>query len=158
MVGAGVWYTAIRDTGPTDEEVAAQEAADERAAAQAAAAQEAADCQAQAGGLLTALNDLESRLNGLGLNYEQYLSTVGNVSAAYGAMSTGQMSPGCLNVAVQAENAMNAFIDSGNTWSDCFDDINCDIDSIDSELQLDWAKATVHIEKAEMQLTELGTP
>ena len=56
IVGFGVWYFAIRDTGPS---------AAEQAAARAAAA--AAQCQQQVGALLSAEEDLDGRLSGSGM-------------------------------------------------------------------------------------------
>lgn len=151
---AGIWYFAIRDTGPSEAELEAQEQEEAQAAVAAAVAQ----CQTQVGGLIASLRDLESRLNGVGVNYEEYSRRVGDVSAAYGQTPINQLSSDCLlNVGVHAEGAMNAYIDAGNTWSECFEDL-CDSDSIDPELQADWTKATSLIDKSESGYSAVGAP
>jgi hypothetical protein len=53
---------------------------------------------------------------------------------------------------------MNSYIKAGNVWNDCFDDINCDVDSIDPELQDHWSEADSSIRQANQGLTRLGTP
>jgi hypothetical protein len=75
-----------------------------------------------------------------------------------GALPGGALAGECLNVALQTENAMNAFVEAGEAWSGCFDDINCDIDSIDPELQAAWLDASGDLDKAEQALNRIGSP
>jgi hypothetical protein len=66
IVGFGVWYLAIRDTGPS---------AAEQAAARAAAVK--AQCQQQVGALLSAEEDLDGRLSGSGMTEGDYYRVSG---------------------------------------------------------------------------------
>ena len=154
IVGFGVWYFAIRDTGPSAAEKRAE--AQKQAAARAAAA--AALCQQQVGGLLSAEEDLDGRLSGSGMTEADYISRVGDVSAAYRQISIKDLKSGCLtNVGIPTESAMNAYIDASNTWNNCITDFNCNVDSITPELQGKWAKATVLINQAKQGLVKLQT-
>jgi hypothetical protein len=155
LIAAGVWYFALRDTGPSEAELEAQRREEQRAAAQA----KAAECESLLGGLLTSLEDLDSRLTGVGVNYQDYLQRVGDVSAAYGQVAIPQLPAECLtNVGIHAEGAMNAYIEAGDTWSDCVGDFGCDIDAIDPELQERWVKASGLVDNARNGLSEVGSP
>jgi hypothetical protein len=145
VAGFGVWYFAIRDTGPS---------AAEEATARAAAA--AAQCQQQVGALLSAEEDLDGRLSGSGMTEDDYISRVGDVSAAYREIPIKDLQAGCLtSVGIPTESAMNAYIDASNTWNDCVTDFSCNVDSIKPDLQSKWAKATVFVNQAKQGLTSL---
>jgi hypothetical protein len=154
-IGAGAWFIFARDTGPSEEERAAQEREEEAAEAEAAAAQ----CEQQLTGLLTALEDLDSRLGGVGVDYEEYGQRVGDVSSAYDQTPIAELEAECLNqVGIHTEEAVNSYIEAGNVWNECFDDIDCTNESIESELQGHWAEATSSIEEANQGLTDIGGP
>lgn len=166
IAGAGVWYFLIRDTGPTQAEIEAQEEkereaeeAAEEAEALAAAQAEQAACQSQLGGLLTAERELDSLLNGVGLNYDEYGDQVGEISVAYGTIPFKQLSLPCLTeVGTHAEKAMNSWVEAGELWNDCFSDIYCDDGSIEGERQVHWFSASESLRKASAGMVDLGTP
>jgi hypothetical protein len=138
----------IANTGPSAEEKADQEAA-----------AKAGECQAQLGGLIAAEADLDGRLGGVGVNYEEYGRRVGDISAAYNLVPFKQLEVECLTqVGIPAETAMNNYVNAGNTWNECFGDIYCDIDSIEPELQSAWAKASTNVDAATRGMAELGQP
>jgi hypothetical protein len=159
IAGFGTWWFAIRDTGPTKAEVEAKEKAEAAAKAAVDAQAELAACQSQVGPLLTAEQDLEGRLNAVGLSYNDYGNKVGDVSVAYNTIPFKELSPQCLTqVGVHAEKAMNSYVKAGQTWTDCFDDFSCDDDSIDPDLQLDWFEASAQIKQASQGMTAIGQP
>jgi hypothetical protein len=138
----------IANTGPSAEEKAHQEAA-----------AKAAECQAQLGGLIAAEQDLDGRLGGVGVNYEEYGRQVGDISSAYNLVPFKQLEAECLTlVGIPAETGVNNYINAGNTWNDCFGDIYCDTDSIEPELQSAWAKASTNVDAAARGMAELGRP
>lgn len=49
---------------------------------------------------------------------------------------------------IPLEEALNAYIEAYNVWNDCIGDVDCDNDSIDPELQEQWAEATERIDDA----------
>lgn len=158
-LAAGAWFLFLRDTGPSERELAAQERAREQAQAKAKAQAAADECEQQLGGLLAALTDLQGRLQGVGVNYEEYGRRVGDVSSAYNQTPIGQLGSQCtFTVGIFAEKATNSYIEAGNVWNDCFSDINCDVDSIDPELQDNWSAASASIRAAKQGLSELRTP
>ncbi len=155
VIGGGAWYFLVRDTGPSKEQLAAQQHAQAVVKAQAAAAQ----CHQQLDPLITALKDLEGRLNGAGLTEQDYLTRVGNISSAYGQISFHQLAFPCLTkVGANAEKAMNTFVTAGNTWNKCVTDINCSQSGIDPQLQSNWADASASILLIDQGLTAIGKP
>jgi hypothetical protein len=150
-----VWYFAIRDTGPSAAEKAAEAARKQQAMDAAARAQ----CQSQTAALLSAEEDLNGRLSGSGLTEADYLTRVGNISAAYGQTPVKQLQLSCLtNVGVPAENAMNAYVNASNTWNNCVTDISCSESSIDGQLQLQWSKATLELTRAKSGVNQVQAP
>jgi hypothetical protein len=156
VIGFGVWYFAVRDTGPSEAEKRAEAARKQQALNAAARAQ----CQSQTGGLISAEEDLEGRLSGAGLTEADYLSHVGDVSAAYQQTPTKQMQLDCLtDVGVPAESAMNAYVSAANTWNNCISDFSCSQDSIDPQLQAQWSKASSQLNDAKSGLNRVvATP
>jgi hypothetical protein len=59
---------------------------------------------------------------------------------------------------VVGERAFNHYIDALGTWEKCIEDFGCEIDSVEPDLQAQWAKAAVQIQKAETGLEELAIP
>jgi hypothetical protein len=152
LIAFGVWYFALRDTGPSEAEKRAETARKQQAVNAAARAH----CQSQTGGLISAEEDLEGRLSGAGLTEADYLSRVGDVSAAYGQVPTNQLQASCLvNVGLPAENAMNAYVNAANTWNNCISDFNCSQDSINSQLQAQWSKASFQLGDAKSGLNRV---
>jgi hypothetical protein len=152
LIGFGVWYFALRDTGPSEAEKRAEAARKQQALNAAARAQ----CQTQTEGLISAEEDLEGRLSGAGLTEADYLSRVGDVSAAYQQTPTKQMQLDCLtDVGVPAESAMNAYVSAANTWNNCISDFSCSQDSIDPELQAQWSKASSELSDAKSGLNRV---
>jgi len=129
---------------------------DEEAIAEAEA--EAAECAAQTGDLVEALQELNSRLS-VGLVQADYNKELGDIRVVYDRLPIEDLSPGCIRrVGIPAENAFNSYVQANNLWSDCIQDFGCDTDSIDPKLQKKWSKSTTLIEKAEDGLEALAEP
>jgi hypothetical protein len=155
LVGAGVWYVVLRDTGPSEAEKQAEAAKKQQALDAAARAQ----CQSQLGGLISAEEDLEGRLSGAGLTEADYMSHVGDVSAAHAQVPFKQLQLSCVtNAGVPAENALNAYVSAANTWNDCVTDLSCSTDSIDPQLQAQWNKASAQLASAKSGLNQVQSP
>jgi hypothetical protein len=104
-------------------------------------------CESQVGPLLTALEQLHSRLD-IGLTFQEYSNRLGD-KVAYDAAPFEQQSAACTSrVGVPAEAALNAYIRAYNTWNDCISDLNCSTDSINSQLQGPWATAASKLDRA----------
>lgn len=109
-------------------------------------------CAEQLGDLHTALSDLDSRLS-VGLSFQDYSERVGDVRVAYDAIDYTALDPACtLGVGIQLEKATNSYIRAYTRWNNCIEDLDCSTDSIDKELQRNWARATRQIENAELVL------
>jgi hypothetical protein len=114
-------------------------------------------CAEQVGDFVTKLQELDSRL-GIGLNFEHYSTNVSDTKVVYDEIAFDAMSPDCVSrVGVPAENAFNAYVKAYNVWNKCVGDIDCDNDSINPKLQLQWAKATGLIDRAERNLEDLSS-
>lgn len=151
-IALGAWFFAIRDTGPSEAELREQRLARERAQARRLAQ----ECRSQAGALIAAVEDLEGRLQGLGLAYSDYSTEVGDASSAYQGLAIGQLKFKCLsNVGLPLERALNSYVEAGNVWGECIEDFGCDTDSIDPELQDHWADASTAARNARSGLAEM---
>ncbi len=107
-----------------------------------------AACEAQLGDLLTALQEIDSRLD-IGLNIQEYGDRVGDAKVAYDRLQPGQLERGCLErVGVPLEEALQAYIDAYRSWDRCIDRFECELDEIEPELQQRWARASAKIEEA----------
>ena len=101
------------------------------------------------------LEELNGQL-AINITYQEYRRMLGRVSTAYNGINVGALDAGCLDeAAVPAEKALNSYIQAENTWSDCIDDYNCDLDSIDPKLQRNWSASTRTIDRASDYLNEL---
>ena len=81
---------------------------------------------------------------------------VGNASIAYNRMDVDELGTGtCLLVAVQLENAFNAYTGTVSRWNDCIFDFGCDTDAITPGLQDKWLRASRAIDRAESRLDKL---
>lgn len=113
------------------------------------------NCQTEIGPLLKALDQLDSRLD-VGLNFQSYSEFVSTLSVHYNRISFRGLDGECLSGAgVAAENAFNSYTRAYNLWNDCIGDFGCSTDSIESELQEHWLKATRAIGKARRELRAL---
>lgn len=109
-------------------------------------------CEEQVGAFVTALQELDSRLN-VGMNFERYSETVSDLQVAYDQLPVGEMTPECLDqVAVPAERAFNAYIRAYNVWNRCVSNIDCTNASIKKRLQRQWANASFAILEADASL------
>lgn len=151
---AALALVACGSSGPTAAEK--KKAAERRAEAKALAV--AKECRGQLGDFLSSLNELDSRLT-IGLSYDEYLSEVGDVTVVYGRIPINKLDPLCLGtVGVMSEKALRKYSDAAELWRACFDDLSCEDDVIDPELQADWAAATRLIGQAQVALNLLRQP
>lgn len=143
---------ASSDSGGTLEQLQAQ------AEAKADAQKARAKCQAQIGSLQRELKAIDSRLD-VGMTQSDYNTALGDVSIAYDDLSVGKLDPDCLGVAVQLESAFNRYIEANDEWSDCIDDLYCDLDAdVLPGLRDHWNAANRLIAKSERQLARMGAP
>ncbi len=101
------------------------------------------------------LDSIESLGNALavGLDYEQYLSSVNRVRASYAGVDAERLGVDCLSqVASPAERALNVYIDAANAWGDCLATASCDPESIESRLQREWEEASGFLAEARRAL------
>ncbi len=130
-----------------------------------------AKCRQHLGRLVESLQTLESKLT-VGLSYGEYRDEVGNVRVQYDRVvdTLGSADAACVSAAVPAEDAMNAYIRANQDWSDCLNaegdwswDLDeygysdCTTDDVDSDLQLEWSKASTTGTKARRRLDAIGT-
>jgi hypothetical protein len=167
--------SACGGAGPSDEEISADRQALTTAIAaeirtrdvahlQAKAKKRAQACRSRVAGFVEALRDVDSRLD-VGLSYSEYSDAVGDAAVERGragqAASAGRA---CARIASAAESAFDLYNGAVQTWNDCvFDDpvsifdVGCSLDDIEFDLQLEWLKATDHVEKAVKRLEALGS-
>lgn len=114
------------------------------------------DCEETFADLQDALTELGSRLD-VGLSYDEYTNEVGDVKVAYDQTDFDSLEDfDCLGgVGLPLERALNQYSKAAGVWSDCFDDIDCDVDSIDPQLQSHWARATKAVESSKSGLDDL---
>jgi hypothetical protein len=130
------------------------------AAANAARQQAQAEyqkCNTQLSSLVSAESDLDSHLS-VGLNYNNYTNSVGNVRAAYDQVNIHAMDQQCLSVGAHLETAMNDYAQAASTWTTCFNDVNCSNSSIQPQLQAQWSKASGELQQAKTTLQALQNP
>jgi hypothetical protein len=113
-------------------------------------------CEAELDPLVSALSELGSRLD-VGLNYEEYTDQVGDLKVAYDQVDwKDQTDLDCVQgVGLPAEKALNQYTRALNTWTRCFDDIDCDNDSITPSLRKRWATASRRTDDAKEGLQAL---
>lgn len=119
-------------------------------------------CSGAFSDLEDAVGELDSRL-AVGLNFESYGTAVADVRVAYDKTDYDHidLAPAdrlsCLGgVGVPLEKALNQYVAAYTRWNDCIQDLYCDTDSIDGELQSHWTKATRAAEKARANLEDLA--
>jgi uncharacterized protein HemX len=136
------------------------QAEEKRKAAQLREAQAKYDaCKQTTQAFLDKLHELDSRL-GVGLSYDEYTDFVGDAQVAYDKTSRDIADkPECVtNVGLPAEQAFNQFVKASRIWDDCFDDIDCDNDSIEPDLQAHWTKGSLAVDRADRGLEEIKKP
>jgi hypothetical protein len=162
------------DSGAQDKEAsasasAASASAAAEASASAAAAAEAEQrakqqarhdaCASGTSGLMSALQEIDSRLD-VGLNYSEYGDRVGDAKVAYDAMlKPNTLQRNCLiKVAVVLETALNEYLDVYNIWGDCINDYSCDFNTgeTNKKAQTSWANASRDLAKAQRGLDSLA--
>lgn len=116
---------------------------------------EAETCQDELTRLTRELGDLEGVL-GVGLSYDEYSDRVQDISVAYNRVDFEALSIDCVGeTGLDAEKAFNQYAAAGGTWGDCITDFDCDVDSIDPELQKQWKKASPRVESAQQGLDSI---
>ena len=106
------------------------------------------------------MQELNSRL-GVGLNYDEYTDHVGDLRVAYDDVPFDELDANDLEcvtgAGAPAENAFNEHVKAVNVWQKCFEDIDCDNDSIKPQVQQRWEKAGEQADQAEQALKDLRT-
>jgi hypothetical protein len=133
-----------------------REEREEKEAAELAAAQQTfAKCKSQILPLMTALQNVDARLD-VGLSQTELSAMVGRASIAYNRINVRSLGFGdCLTSGARLETAFNAYKVTVSRWNDCIYDLYCDVDSIDPMLQSKWASASIAIDKAAKFLDRL---
>jgi hypothetical protein len=112
-------------------------------------------CMAQLGDLHKALKALDSRLN-VGLSYNDYGNEVGDVVVVYDNADFSGLSEECLDkLGIKLEHALRQYQRAFNTWDDCFEDIDCDIDAIEPSLRVHWGRASTQLLGADIGAVQL---
>jgi hypothetical protein len=108
-------------------------------------------CEDDAGKLVDALSELNSRLN-IGLSYDEYGDKVADVRVAYDDVGFSDADPedlDCISeVGIPAEKALNTYASAYRTWNKCFESFSCDNDDITPVLQRRWSRATIQVDQA----------
>lgn len=113
-------------------------------------------CGRELGDFLDSIESLGNTL-AVGLDYEQYLSSVNRVRASYASIAADRLGIVCLSrVAAPAERALNVYIDSANQWGNCLAAAACDPDSIEPKLQREWERASNRLAQAQRGLRGLS--
>ena len=159
--------SAVGCGGKSDEEKRAeareearQEAAERRAEARRKARAEYQRCDRNIGNLLSALQELDSRLD-VGLSYDEYTTEVADVKVVYDRIAFDQLGGkhvDCLTAALPAEKGLNQYTRAAGIWGDCIEDFGCDTDSIEPDLQSHWSRASRLSDRARSQLEAIRRP
>jgi hypothetical protein len=100
--------------------------------------------------LLASMTELNSRL-AVGVQFPDYLDRLGDVRVEYDKVAAEGLDPICLKkVGRPAEKALNIYADAAQEWSDCIQDFDCDVDSLN--LSGKWVRAGLLVDAAELQL------
>jgi len=125
------------------------------AAVAAASHQGAAQCRRAMGDFLDAMESLSNSV-AVGVSYDGYLTAVNHVRASYASIQAERLPLLCLaRVAAPAERALNAYIETVNTWGDCLATTSCDPESIELELQRRWTQAADGLSRVQANLRNL---
>jgi hypothetical protein len=111
-----------------------------------------ATCGGQLRPLVAAMDTLRTDL-ATGLTYDQYVSGLRRVRAAYRRIRAGRLQLGCLVAAgTPAERAVNRYIEGANAWGKCLATAACETASIEPRLQSEWARASKLLSAAQAAL------
>jgi hypothetical protein len=156
IAGAGVAIALVASPSSSQEHAAPTHTATVDTAA-LAAHEKYLKCKQEVAPLMNQLHEIDSRLD-VGLNYDEYTNKVGDVRVAYDRVSGAIGGPECLaGVGIPAENALNQYVKASNIWGDCFDNVDCDTDSIQPSLQAHWTQASLAIERADRGLKRIDS-
>jgi hypothetical protein len=118
----------------------------------------AAACQRMLTDFVDTVGELDSRLD-IGLNYDEYTDQVADAKVVYDRIDfhgAGTGSLDCIQqVGLPAERALNQYAKAAGTWGDCFDDFDCDTDSIQGDLQSRWTRASAQVDRASRALNQM---
>lgn len=113
-------------------------------------------CQTQVGAFIETMDTLRRNL-AVGLSYEQYVGEMKAIRTSYDAIPTKRVALGCLQaVGKPGERGLNAYIDAGNTWTECVETPGCESATIEAQLQQRWREASRYLSKAQLGLRSLS--
>lgn len=157
VAGAAAWLVAT--AGPSAE----QEQAAEQARVNATSAMKDANteqrvyenCNAALEGTASALTELDSRL-AVGMSYDEYSTSAGDASVAYGAIDQSAVTGDCaLRAGLYIEEALNTHIEASEIWRKCLNRL-CNFNrEINAEMQEKWLAASNKITKANQALYDM---
>lgn len=129
----------------------------EQAPAEGRASASAGDdgrCLNQIGGFLGSLDRLRDQLVA-GVDYNQYISELNDVRAAYSRLPVERLRLDCLQRAgASGERALNRYIGAAEIWSDCVEVPGCPSSSIEGKLRRKWRQGSRLLSEAEASLLE----
>lgn len=101
------------------------------------------------GSFVDSMADLRRKL-AIGLSYEDYLSEVQGLRAAYAAIPDDRLALGCLLAAgTPGERALNRYMVAANVWGECLTTAACETATVEPRLQREWARASVLLNEAQ---------
>jgi hypothetical protein len=117
----------------------------------------AAKCEGRLRDLLGVLEDLDSRLIGVGVDLDEYSRRVGDVNSAYDRVSVRSLGRECVNqVGIHTERATNTYNTAGEVWNHCYNDPSCKNSSLKPVLDRRWDEANASIRRANQGLRNLA--
>lgn len=107
-------------------------------------------CVAELSSLYNAEIDLQGRLT-VGINESNYSSRVGDIAAAYNALTLSALDYDCVKyVGVPLESAYNDYSTAAQKWNKCIVSFSCTNKSIQPTLRRLWSKADAQLAKARL--------
>jgi hypothetical protein len=115
-----------------------------------------AECRREVGPWLLKLQNINSRLS-VGITQGAYNTALGSARIAYDGTDVAKVHHECLSgVGVPAERAFRHYMRANSIWDDCIYDMYCNLDrDAMPEIQEQWAKASVLLERASTNLEDL---
>jgi hypothetical protein len=116
------------------------------------------ECVNQVEPLMTALSEINARLNSVGLTESRYSMYVSDASVAATQVSS-DASDDCQTYAADPLNsALDSYTRAGNKWNHClYESYYCTWSSIRLDVQTLWYQAGTKIDNADHYLTEYGS-
>lgn len=128
------------------------------------AAKEKQACQAATSEFVTAVQDLDARLN-VGVAYAEYGTKVGDISAAHARIDpTAEIfqNEDCLNIVTAGETAFNSYVQANQIWTQCIRSTgynpSCARAEMLRRLRAQWSDASSQIEQLTAALMSFGQP